>query len=446
MKINKRTWINKNGKKGQNFQVRVKKLDGKWERLSFKTKLEAQKFIKDTLEMSMKGEELIAKNANRDFDYYFDKYLEYLKIHKSRSTYLQRQNLYNSCIKPFIGNVKIKNINKQVIMDFVKIDISSSGRKLSSETRKQTFQIVMSVLDHARADSACIENIARRLKNESGFKLLPPVKNHRNEKALSFWEGVHISRIIQRKSFNVSVMWELLLLTVVRVGEACALEKRDFDFERRVFKNNKKVSKAGGWHEGPTKTYRSDEIVIPDYLYEKLLIITKDLKDDEKIFKNLRNKPIRPDSFNKTFLYPALRELGLEVGRYGYSAHDARHSGISMGFELGINPVEISHLAGHSNFSTTAKVYAHKINKRGYGAVNELSKEFEKYANQISDSTSKIKNVEPKPTILDQNNKFGTKMTQNAKKETQMSKIVREKQSKKGNDTYLFCSDDDYQI
>jgi hypothetical protein len=38
---------------------------------------------------------------------------------------------------------------------------------------------------------------------------------------------------------------------------------------------------------------------------------------------------------------------------------------------------------------------------------------------------------EPKLTIDDKNNKIGTKMTQNAKQETQMSKFVREKQSKK---------------
>ncbi|MFM9130085.1 MAG: hypothetical protein ACKOMW_02340, partial [Actinomycetes bacterium] len=70
---------------------------------------------------------------------------------------------------------------------------------------------------------------------------------------------------------------------------------------------------------------------------------------------------------------------------------------------------------------------AHKLNKRGSSSVNELSKEYEKYAKQT---------IESKPSIIDENNKFGTKMTQNAKQESQMGKLVREKQNKSVKETF----------
>ena len=44
--------------------------------------------------------------------------------------------------------------------------------------------------------------------------------------------------------------------------------------------------------------------------------------------------------------------------------------------------------------------------------------------------------IESKPSIIDEKNKFGTKMTQNAKQESQMGKLVREKQNKSVKETF----------
>ena len=77
--------------------------------------------------------------------------------------------------------------------------------------------------------------------------------------------------------------------------------------------------------------------------------------------------------------------------------------------------------------------YKYGSNKLYFSFINnDLDAVFNKIKNMIKINNSNGNDIN------DENNKFGTKMAQNAKQETQMSKIVREKQVKKSNDTYLF--------
>jgi integrase len=80
---------------------------------------------------------------------------------------------------------------------------------------------------------------------------------------------------------------------------------------------------------------------------------------------------------NGDFLYPMtlfnhfsqlLREIGLPHIRF----HDLRHSAATLLLSMGAPMKVVQELLGHSNFSTTANIYAHVLPSMQQEAMNKM--------------------------------------------------------------------------
>lgn len=437
MTIRKRSWKNKNGKQSHSYQVIIPIGNGKYKKKSCKTRLEAQRVENELRNNVFSGYDIANGNANKSFQYYFDLYMESNKSNWSNATYEVRKNLYSTIVKPFFGEIKIKNITKKQIIEYCKIRNSITGKELNGNTLRQAFQIVMSVLDQAENDGACSYNIARNTKSKSRARLFPAVDDTYKKDPLSFEQIISISNWISQKSHNIAIMFKLMFLTALRIGEACALESRDFDFETKTFRVSRTVSSAGGWHEKNTKTGDIRILSIPGVLENDLLNLLKVSSPNEKIFKNSFGNPIRPNALRKTFIYPAMKSLGIPAGwADGYVPHDTRHAAISHSFNLGVNNLDVSAMAGHSNLSTTLKVYAHRLNQGVVQGVDKINNAFEKAEESLS--SNKKLGIEFKIEFnLDKElNESGTKVEQIQKANSQGDKFVGKMPKNKSIDTY----------
>jgi integrase len=69
--------------------------------------------------------------------------------------------------------------------------------------------------------------------------------------------------------------------------------------------------------------------------------------------------PLQPTTISKGFP-TALVEAGLPRLRF----HDLRHSSASFLLHMGIPPLEVARILGHSSVTTTMSIYAHAIEEQ----------------------------------------------------------------------------------
>ena len=153
----------------------------------------------------------------------------------------------------------------------------------------------------------------------------------------------------------------------LRKSEVLGLRWQDIDFVRdtitiqhTVVKNKTIIEKDS------TKTSNSRAVMaLIDDVKNVLLglrekeqgyraFFSSDYIENDYVFKHENGKPYRPDTITRSF-QRALKKAGLPIMRF----HDLRHSCASLLLARNVPMKAIQEWLGHSDFSTTANVYAH---------------------------------------------------------------------------------------
>ncbi len=140
-----------------------------------------------------------------------------------------------------------------------------------------------------------------------------------------------------------AVLYQLLLSTGLRIGEALALQKSDVDFEKRTIKITKNVVFVDGQRivQETPKTEAGNRIVpISASLCERLRAI-----ETETLF---------PYTYNSVRI--ATNRIGKKYG-IPVSLHILRHTFATRMEEAGIPPKIKQYLLGHSSIGMTQNVY-----------------------------------------------------------------------------------------
>jgi integrase len=145
------------------------------------------------------------------------------------------------------------------------------------------------------------------------------------------------------------------------VSEALALRWSDVDLFVGVLNVRHSLSRDGNL--GPPKTKAAERVVpLRPGLVDLLLRLKPlDATDEDFVFAGRRGKPpgywnIRNRGFQK-----ALEQAGL-VG-YGLTIHDLRHAAASLYIASGLTSVDVAAVLGHSDASTTLRIYAHLFDR-----------------------------------------------------------------------------------
>ena len=312
----------------------------KHEKRGFKTKREAVEYEQEfTAKMS--------KNINMGFSTFVDIYLKDKKPQIKYSTYLTKENIINTHIRPYFENKSLAEINSTDILQWQNelLGIRDCDGKGYSQTYLRTVQNQLNaIFNHAvryynLPKSPCVVN-----------KKIGKAK----AKEMLFWTKEEFTRFIETmKSKPISYYaFELLFWTGIREGELLALTMDDFDLEKKILhitKTYQRIEKEDIITSPKTEKSIRD-ICLPEFLCEEM-------RDYFGMLYKCDGKT-RLFDVTKYYLHHEMDRGCKESGVKRIRIHDLRHSHVAYLIELGFSPIEIAERLGHESISVTLN-YSH---------------------------------------------------------------------------------------
>ena len=302
------------------------------------------------------------KNGDILFADYMEKWLSIIKSSIAVPTYASYSEMIKSVIAPYFRERKItlRELKAQDIQDFY---------------LKQLERVSASSVIHYHA------NIHKALKYAVKTDLIPvnpadKVERPRKEKYVgSFYDAEEVKELFEASKGTVLEIPILLgAFYGLRRSEAIGLKWSAVDFERETITIRHTVTsctidgKQTLYASDTTKT-KSSRRTLPlvPFARDRLMKLQDEQKENRKLCGRSYNKDyleyicvneigelIKPDYVTdgfKTFL----RKNGFREIRF----HDLRHSCASLLLANGVPMKQIQEWLGHSDFSTTANIYAH---------------------------------------------------------------------------------------
>ena len=174
----------------------------------------------------------------------------------------------------------------------------------------------------------------------------------------------------------------LAATTGLRRGELAGLQWSDVDVERRRLEVHRSIKNdvESGWIAGPPKTHQARRIALDEFTAEVLRLhrahaekwareAGTTLSDTSYVLTldPSGQKPIKPDSLGQSFARLCSKEK-----KVGLTLHSLRHFSASMLIASGRDVRTIAGRLGHSDATTTLRVYAHMVEGRDQDAADFL--------------------------------------------------------------------------
>ena len=326
---------------------------------NFTTKREAQNFERSYFE-KLQG------NLNMTFDDFIEVYFDDKKQRLKLNTFLMKQNVINTKIRPYFKDFKMCEITPNHILkwqnDMMK-QHHKKGEKYTSSTLKTMHAQLSAIFNHAVKYYRLDKNPAR----------IVGTMGSEDEIEMLFWTTEEYKKFAFEIMDNpISYMaFEMLYWTGIREGELLALTLEDIDFDKCKLRINKSYQRLQGEDVITTpKTSKSNRVVdIPDFLVDEV-------KDYVAGLPGLK-KTDRMSPINKSFLYREMKRGCKAADVKKIRVHDLRHSHVSLLIEKGFSALAIADRVGHESIHITYK-YAHLFPSKGKEIANTLNEEKER--------------------------------------------------------------------
>lgn len=325
------------------------------------------------------------KEEKKDkFKFYAVYWLKKKEFEVKKSTYCNYANLLKNNIIPILGEVKFNELNGEILQFFV---YEAQGKKnLSQKTTKDCLGIVKQIIAEGQEDGIIPQFVYSKRKIK--YKKQELIGN--DKKTYTEEEYKKIIKATLQEIDNKKVGILLGLYTGMRIGELCALQFKDIDFERKCVYVNKTLQRT----YDPTKDINPSEIKITSTktessnreipLTEEMIKILKELyiEDDYYILTGTK-KWTEPRTFRRTY-QTFMKKIGIEPLKF----HSLRHTFASINIENGSDIKTISEILGHSDIDVTLKVYTHTSQKAKRKAIEEFDNIFTKSKDRKEYKTS----------------------------------------------------------
>ena len=342
MAVYKDKW---NGYKGDTWRVATYYKDWqgnrkKHEKRGFATKKEALVYEREFVAKT-------SKDINMGFDTFIDIYMKDLKPQIKLSTYVNKENIIETHIRPYFENKSLAQITSTDILQWQNelLSIRDDQGKGYAQTYLRTIQNQLNaILNHAvkyydLAKNPCIAN-----------KKMGKAK----AKEMLFWtkdEYLMFSEEMKEKPASYYI-FQLLYWTGIRCGELLALTRADFDLENQILRINKtfQVIKGKEIVTSPKTEKSNRKIDLPDFLCNEMQDYFESLY---KLDENSRIFQV-----TKSYLHHEMDRGSKRSGVKRIRLHDLRHSSCALLINLGYSPVQIGDRLGHESVVITER-YSH---------------------------------------------------------------------------------------
>ena len=281
------------------------------------------------------------------FDTFIDIYMKDLKPQIKLSTYVNKENIIETHIRPYFENKSLAQITSTDILQWQNelLSIRDDQGKGYAQTYLRTIQNQLNaILNHAvkyydLAKNPCIAN-----------KKMGKAK----AKEMLFWtkdEYLMFSEEMKEKPVSYYI-FQLLYWTGIRCGELLALTRADFDLENQILRINKtfQVIKGKEIVTSPKTENSNRKIDLPDFLCNEMQDYFESLY---KLDENSRIFQV-----TKSYLHHEMDRGSKRSGVKRIRLHDLRHSSCALLINLGYSPVQIGDRLGHESVVITER-YSH---------------------------------------------------------------------------------------
>jgi len=180
-------------------------------------------------------------------------------------------------------------------------------------------------------------------------------------------------------------LWEILLVTGLRPGEALGLKWSDVDWEGSRISVQRSLARSdnNSWYfvEPKTPTSRRSVVVPPSSMEslkryrvkqaeERLQKGAEFRSDLDLVFCNGRGEPIDYRAAVRQHFKPLVRAAGLNPLR----PYDLRHTCATLLLAGGEHPKVVAERLGHSDTAMTMNVYSHVLPTMQEGAAEKLER------------------------------------------------------------------------
>lgn len=341
-------------KKGSGYAVRVSWYDENGNRkfknkAGFKTKREAQIYANE-IEI-LKARNFISQNSKTPFPEYFwawfETYKEPAVTERTKATY---KNAFN-VLKQYLHDIPIEEMDRRLYRKF----IAEFGKNRAKSTVSKFNSLYHACVKDAMYDGDVTKDFI------AGTDIVYNRAKTRQIEYLNIEETIKLTNYLTatlNHNFTAKYMILLAIATGARLGEIQALTWEDINFNFHTVDINK------SWNETlrdfqPTKNESSKRIIRVD---ETTLNFLQDLKQNNhpSIFTNQYGTIPTSSAVNKT-LRGCLKELN--INKPSFHFHSIRHTHVAYLLSRGVDLYIISKRLGHSDISTTSRVYSYLIDE-----------------------------------------------------------------------------------
>lgn len=288
---------------------------------------------------------------------------------KQTTLYEKRKRLKK--LRSYIEDeVLVSRIDKRYLIRFVELlqeeDLSYNYLSSIKSTLNQILKYAV-YLDYM--DNNPLSDIKLEKKSNDSDSVVEKYLTY--EEAEKIWrryqENKHLSR-------NFGIICELMFFTGLRIGEALALQLKDYDGKNIHVNGTSHYIVGEGIKKGTPKTKDSYRVVsLPDRIITLLdgYIYANKINDDNAfLFVSVHGNLISLRNFN-TSLTTVCKQVGIKKE---VTSHWFRHSHITMLAEMNIPLKAIMDRVGHSDPDTTLKIYNHVTSKQKAAIAKKLNK------------------------------------------------------------------------
>ena len=349
-------------------------------------------FLKINLNCDDKYEvkyELTTEVNNKIFKNYAGYWLEKKKYEVRESTYANYTNLFVNNIIPCLGNVPCDQFNNKLLQMFAywcHDKGGKDGKGISEHYIKDSLLLIKAVIRDGQEEG---------IFPEFTFKQIKIPKKLQIETSKQIYTESEYKKIINYILKNISSKSVGILLgifTGMRIGEICALQFKDIDFDEKIIHVNKTVQRI----YNPLDELEPSKIVITPGktknsirdipITDEMIKILKTIKKEAGYYVlSNSTKPIEPRTYRK-FYNKFMKEAGVEPIKF----HALRHTFASINIENGTDVKTISDILGHSDIAITLKTYTHTTQKAKAKAIQRFNDMFKNQEEKIN-FTSKYK-------------------------------------------------------
>ena len=291
---------------------------------------------------------------------------------RKQSTLSRYHYVLQKHLIPAFGNYLIIDINDNIINDFIR-ELSNKkigkDKTLSSSSVRNITIVLKTTL--AFAEKKFNLNILSK-----GIQL---TKVKRTQQIISDDNWKLLRKRLKDDFSKTSVAISLAVHMGMRIGEICALKRKDIDLENKLIYVQRTVQRIYN-HKGKSKTYLSlgepksfssrRVIPIPDILFDKIAYFSIGTKAEDFILGVTYNRALDPRTLQYRF-YKFLKKNNIDIINF----HQLRHKFAGSYIERRFDVKSLSEILGHSNVSITLNYYVHPTIAFKRRQINLLAKD-----------------------------------------------------------------------